>query len=110
MTHRRTPSSKLIACSRRWQHSDLPHRSAPVGTPGDSSQRRYALSRERLAQAVEGSHCSLRWFDRVTGILIPNEDEPWQSHWRSAMWVGVAATSKGILLKPYFNLNRGSAR
>ena len=81
-----------------------------VGTPGDTPQRRCALSRVRLASASTICASTNDWLDAVADILVPRSPEEWPSHWRSALWVGVVPAPQGILLKPYFNLNFGSAR
>ena len=82
-----------------------------VGVPGDHPQKRLALSLERLRLACES--CRFRepeWLPKVLTYLVPQEDRLWPDHWRSGMWIGVAPSDQGILLKPYFNLNHGRAR
>src|SRR5579872_906102 len=79
-----------------------------VGNPGDSPHTRCRLTRERLRLAA-GVGTRTSDFEKVLDILVP-QDCPLPEHWRSALWVGVVPTSSGVLLKPYFNLNRGAPR
>jgi hypothetical protein len=81
-----------------------------VGTPGDTPRNRYSLSRKRLASACELCGHSGRWLDVVADALIPSSEHDWPEHWRSGLWVGVVPAANGIVLKPYFNLNLGTAR
>jgi hypothetical protein len=78
-----------------------------IGKPGTSPEKRFRLSMERLLNW----NARAEWFSTVASMLIPGEDEPWPLHWRSAIWMGVAtASGTDVQLKPYLNLNRGSAR
>jgi hypothetical protein len=81
-----------------------------VGKPEESPDRRFTLSRTRLASACEVCGHRNDWLDTVTDVLIPPLGEAWPAHWLSALWIGVVPLLQGILLKPYFNLNAGSAR
>lgn len=83
-----------------------------VGKPGDRPQQRLKLSLERLELACDviGSPRSFWLRNIVDRVIPPQEDEPWPPHLKSALWVGVAAGAAGIQLKPYLNLNRGTAR
>lgn len=82
-----------------------------IGAPGETAHQRYAQSLERLNSACELLAVPRPlWIGKVCAQLIPAENDAWPAHWRSAMWMGVAASQVGIQLKPYFNLNRGSAR
>ena len=82
-----------------------------VGRPGETVQQRLMQSRERLTYAcdVVGAARPL-WMKDLIARVLPTDDEVWPVHWRSAMWIGVAASKAGVQLKPYFNLNYGSAR
>lgn len=81
-----------------------------AGTPGDTPRNRYALSRQRLRSASGICGRSSEWLDAVANLLVPQSENDWPEHWRSALWVGVAPSPEGIVLKPYFNLNAGNAR
>ncbi|MFI6623111.1 hypothetical protein [Streptomyces sp. NPDC050528] len=78
------------------------------GRPGDSPRSRLAHTLGRLDQAcVTAGHPGMPgWFaDDVLAHVLPIE-RAWPEHWRSALWTGVGADTRGILLKPYLNLNR----
>ena len=80
-----------------------------AGRPGDSTNDRYRLSRQRLELACKICARPTAWLDEVSNLLIPKSASLPQS-WRSAIWLGVTQQSQGIVLKPYFNLNVDSAR
>ncbi|XUL90026.1 hypothetical protein ACQ86D_28105 [Streptomyces galilaeus] len=78
------------------------------GRPGDSPRNRLAHTLRRLDQAcVAAGHPGMPgWFaDDVLAHVLPAE-RAWPEHWRSALWTGVGADTRGIFLKPYLNLNR----
>lgn len=81
-----------------------------VGEPGTSAARRADLSLERLSEACDVlGYPTPAWFEELCrSILLPAAEE-WPRHWRSALWIGVAAGPRGAVLKPYINLNRGAA-
>jgi len=81
------------------------------GKPGDSPQQRLEYSLERFNMACDIAGVTRpSWFRDVTAAIMPPGNESLPAHWRSAMWMGVAASRTGIQLKPYLNLNRGTAR
>ncbi len=80
-----------------------------VGTPGELPTQRFTKSLHRLDQVCEaiGSKRPL-WLRDVAARLVPRDH--WPLKWRSAMWIGIGASANALLVKPYFNLNRDSAR
>jgi len=80
------------------------------GLPGTSSQWRFKLSMQKFEEV-----CSLlniqfpAWLkEDVLPYIIPKNDA-WPTHWLSAIWFAVGASSNGILVKVYFNLLRDQA-
>ncbi|HZX25934.1 MAG TPA: hypothetical protein VFF16_02610, partial [Telluria sp.] len=80
------------------------------GRPGDSAQQRFAFARGCLERALDGLGTPRpQWLEgSVFAHLIPGADA-WPEHWRSALWFGVGAAPGGVLIKPYVNLNWGTA-
>ncbi|MES2298239.1 MAG: hypothetical protein V4582_14430 [Pseudomonadota bacterium] len=81
-----------------------------AGHPGDSALARYTFSRACLTRACAALGIAHPcWLDEcVFAHVMPALDE-WPQHWRSAIWFGVGASARGVLIKPYVNLNWGSA-
>lgn len=78
-----------------------------AGTPGETPVRRCEFSRERLAQAC--LILDIPWPQWLRESVFPHtlpRDGEWPSHWRSALWFGVGVSSRNVMLRPYFNLNR----
>ncbi|MCH7935787.1 MAG: hypothetical protein IH994_01685 [Proteobacteria bacterium] len=77
------------------------------GRPGTPGAERLQLSLERLGDA-----CGLlgfAWPDWLSECVLPHvlpKNEEWPDHWLSAIWFGVGANTRHVVLKPYFNLNR----
>ena len=88
------PRSVRFVCESGYQHT--------------SASVRQSLSIERLAKARAMLGFPIApWFDSSLLPLIMAGDEM-PSHWRSSIWFGVGIANTGAVIKPYFNLNRGS--
>lgn len=81
-----------------------------VGPSGTAPITRCAetLRRVERAAAMLGMKPST-WLGDIARLLLPSVSD-WPAHWRSGAWIGVACKGDAIGLRPYFNLNRGSAR
>lgn len=77
------------------------------GAPGTSARQRCGVARACLARALRALDVpDARWLDDcVLPLLLPG-DAHWPEHWRSALWFGAGASARGVLIKPYLNLNR----
>jgi hypothetical protein len=81
-----------------------------AGQPGQSAIERLAVSRTCLAGTIGALGCTMpAWLDPCVFKHVLPDADTWPGHWRSALWFGVGATHKGLLIKPYVNLNRGTA-
>jgi hypothetical protein len=80
-----------------------------AGVPATSTKERAQESLDRLRAIVGRLGWSLpAWLDDVVSIVMPESGGP--GHWRSAIWLGLGASTRGLALKPYFNLNRDAPR
>lgn len=81
-----------------------------VGRPGSSPQDRFQVSIQKLQQLCQLA--DIPHPDWLHEVVIPHlvpEPSVWPSHWRSAIWFACGSNARGFLIKPYFNLNQGSA-
>ncbi len=80
-----------------------------AGQPGQSAFERLAYSKSCLNDAIGAlGHTMPDWLEPcVLSRLLPDLQN-WPAHWRSALWFGVGAGQRGVLIKPYVNLNWGS--
>lgn len=81
------------------------------GPLAQAAQQRAALSVARLRAALAaGGSAWPRELDDLIRLLLPSPLESWPVHWRSAIWAGVAASGRALVVKPYFNLDRDDPR
>ena len=80
-----------------------------AGKPGQSALERLAYSKACLRQAIAALGATMpHWLEPcVLNTVLPDLDN-WPAHWRSALWFGVGASRRGLLIKPYVNLNWGT--
>lgn len=80
-----------------------------AGQPGKSPGQRLKHSLALLHEATAdlGIDYPAWLWECVLPLALPKAGD-WPAHWRSALWFGVGASHKGVLIKPYINLNRGS--
>lgn len=81
-----------------------------VGPSGTAPIARQAATLRRVerAAALLGMAPST-WLNDIARVLLPCAPD-WPAHWRSGAWIGVTCKGDAIGLRPYFNLNHGSAR
>lgn len=81
-----------------------------LGPPGKHPHARQVETLRRVdsAAAILGM-APATWLADIARVVLP-EAPDWPAHWRSGAWVGVTCLRDSIGLRPYFNLNRSSAR
>lgn len=81
-----------------------------LGPPGKHPHARQVDTLRRVdgAAAILGM-APAAWLADIAAIVLPEAGD-WPAHWRSGAWVGVTCLRDTIGLRPYFNLNRSSAR
>ena len=82
-----------------------------VGRPNAAGNARRMLTLNLLRRCcVLANLAEPRFLNSAAASLHPVDEDQWPAHWRSATWVGVGIKGDAVLLKPYFNLNCGTAR
>ncbi len=82
-----------------------------VGNSRDSPYQRFLRSRAHLKEACAlCTPATTDWLDGLIDRIVPVSPQAWPEHWLSGIWIGVSPSPAGVVLKPYFNLNLGSAR
>jgi hypothetical protein len=81
------------------------------GRPGSEASTRLGLTLRLIDEACkEIGRPPPNFLACIEKRLIPNANELWPPHWRSAAWVGVAVERDKVSIKPYFSLTSGTLR